>query len=342
MAKLLNQSQIDALLGIADQGSAGEMSDEQVNSIVNRPTSKNVSPYNFKRPRLFAQDQMRVQHQVHEVFSRNLSVYLSAQLQTIVDVNLSALDQVLYAEFVMASAPPTTLFIMDAVGTQQQILFEIDPRLVIYTVEKLFGGPGEFLRKPRETSKIEQRIMSKILARAFQELTDAWAQVAKLEFKESSIESSAEFIQILPATEPAIVSTFEVMVNDQRSFINICYPYILLERTLGRTGMKQWMRIAETPVAAEIRQGFEENVEDIDMQVRAELGRTELNVSQLLDLEAGDVILLNQRRDEPIHVFVGGDTHFKAAAGRSGNKKALRILEVVNEDEAQDEKKKPV
>ncbi|WP_243663247.1 flagellar motor switch protein FliM [Rhodothermus marinus] len=222
---------------------------------------KKILPYNFKRPRLFSQDQMRVLHYVHEAFARDLSVYLSAQLRTLVDIGLSAIDQVLYSEFVMSSAPPSALYVVDVHPLHQKIVLELDPRLAIFTVEKLFGGPGIFLRKPRELSQIERRIMDKVMMRAFRELEKAWKQIHEIHLEEAGFESNAEFVQILPGVEPALVATFEVSIYEQRSFINICYPYILLERILGHSAMKQWRSSSTTEVPPAVRQRYEEQLE---------------------------------------------------------------------------------
>jgi flagellar motor switch protein FliM len=51
-----------------------------------------------------------------------------------------------------------------------------------------------------------------------------------------------------------------------------------------------------------------------------------------MKLEEGDVILLNQRKDEPIHVYVGEQAKFKAAPGKAGNHRALRVMKVLNTD----------
>lgn len=330
MAKQLEQDEIDKLLG-GFGGSDARQQAEQ-NRDQERTPEKLVYTYNFKRPRLFSQDQMRVLYQVHESFARNLSVYLSAQLRTIVDIELSALDQVLYNEFVIASAPPSALFVVDALGTQHQSVFELDPRFVIFTIEKLFGGPGTFLKKPRETSQIEQRIMGKVMTRAFEELEAAWRQVAELKFRESSFESNAEFVQIIPGSEAAIVVTFEVTVQEQRSFINICYPYLLLESTLGRSGTKRWTAMTTIEMTDEERKQYEGSVQNVEVELHAELGSARLNLTDLMDLEEGDVILLNQRKDMPINIRVGNQPKFQAAPGRSGNFRALRVIKVLNTD----------
>ncbi len=332
MTKPLSQDEIDILLEVRSQ--LGETSSSDVDldalaSIMDADALKRVNPYNFKRPRLFSQEQMRLLNYVHDAFARDLSVFLSAQLRTIVDISLSAMDQVLYSEYVMSSAPPSALYVVDVKDQKKQIIFELDPRLVIFTIEKLFGGPGTFLRKPREISEIEQRIMSKVMGRAFSELARAWRQIYPMELKESTFETNAEFVQIIPGVEPALVGTFEVSVYEQHSFINICYPYILLEHILGRSSIKQWLSNTTTKVDDSVRLRYEEALRDTHMEVRAELGRARLPVAELLQLEKGDVIPLTQRVTDPIRVFVGQNETFKATTGKSGKRRALRIMEVL-------------
>ncbi len=330
MAKPLSQEEIDILLQVRSQiGEQGEYDLEALESMITAEAEKKILPYNFKRPRLFSQDQMRVLHYVHEAFARDLSVYLSAQLRTLVDLSLSAIDQVLYSEFVMSSAPPSALYVVQVHPFQQQIVIELDPRLAIYTVEKLFGGPGIFLQKPRELSHIERRIMEKVMRRAFQELEKAWKQIHEVRLEEAGFESNAEFVQILPGVEPALVATFEVSIYEQRSFLNICYPYILLERMLGHSAMKQWRSSSTTEVPPAIRQRYEAQLEKIEVELRAELGRTHLPLTELLTMEVGDVIVLERRINQPIQVYIGECEKFRAIPGRSGKHRALRILEVV-------------
>ncbi|MFQ5571033.1 MAG: flagellar motor switch protein FliM [Rhodothermales bacterium] len=337
MAKPLSQEEIDVLLQARSQSPGAVPYDQEaLDSMMRADTKDRVHPYNFKRPRLFAQDQMRVLHHVHESFARDFSVYLSAQLRTIVDISLTAVDQVLYSEYVMSSAPPSALYVVDVQDMSHKMLFEIDPRLVIFTIEKLFGGPGEFLRMPREVSQIEQRIMSKVMARAYSEVERAWKQVFSIKIRETAFESNAEFVQIMPSVEPALVATFEVTVYEQRSFINVCYPYLLLERMLGRAGMKQWISSATSQVAPEVRTRYEDTLRTIIVEMHAELGRARLPVNELVHLEVGDVIPLQRRVTEPIKIYVSSKEKFQAAAGRAGKYRALRILKVNEPQQVQE------
>ena len=127
MSKPLSQEEIDILLEVRNQlgdSDGGDYDIDSLSTMMDLDSDKRITPYNFKRPRLFSQDQMRLLSHVHESFARDLSVYLSAQLRTIVDINLTAMDQVLYAEYVMSSAPPSALYVVNVVEQEQQMVFE--------------------------------------------------------------------------------------------------------------------------------------------------------------------------------------------------------------------------
>lgn len=332
MSKPLSQEEIDVLLDEAEAGAkvepgarGGQQGGAERDSVAH--------PYNFKRPRLFSQAQNRVLNQVHESFARDLSVYLSAQLRTIVDISLTAVDQVLYSEFVMSSAPPSALYVLADHELDQRCVFEIDPRLVIYTIEKLMGGDGELKDESREVSPIEQRIMSRVMQRAYRELETAWHKAYELSVEEVAFESNAEFVQIIPAAEPALVASFDVQIYDEPSFVNICYPYLMLEKMLGRAGMEQWISSSTTTAPPEAREEYQETLRETEVTLTAELGRANLPVTELLRLQEGDVIPLDHKTADPVEVYVNGEKKFEAAAGRSGKERALQITAVASPDE---------
>lgn len=318
MAKPLNQKEIDALL----QGQQGGGVD-----VI--PEEERIRPYNFKRPRLFAQDQMRALSHVHEAFARDVAVFLSAQFRTTVDVTLSAIDQVLYSEFVQSSAPPSALYIVLARELDQKVVLELDPRLVVFTVERLLGGLGGFPDFAREVTQIEQRIMGKLVARKLLKLGEAWSQLHPVTFEEVAFESNAEFVQVIPGVESAFVATFELRLYEEVTTLNLCYPYALLERLLGRTGMKPWSSTPVTSEPAPVRREYEDRLRGVAVELRAELGRTGLSLLELAGLQEGDVVPLPHRVEEPVRLFVGEQERFRAAPGRNGTRTALRITDVL-------------
>ncbi|HLA64786.1 MAG TPA: flagellar motor switch protein FliM [Rhodothermales bacterium] len=318
MAKPPNQKDNDTMLLGQPAGRVDLFSEEE-----------RVRPYNFKRPRLFAQDQMRTLSHVHEAFARDVAVFLSAQFRTTVGVTLSAIDQVLYSEFVQSSAPPAALYIVLAKELDQKMVLEIDPRLAVFTVERLLGGLGGFPDFTREVTQIEQRIMGKLIARKLTKLGEAWSQLHPVTFEEVGFESNAEFVQVAPGVESAFVATFELLLYDEVTTLNLCYPYTLLERLLGRSGTKPWSSTPAASESAPVRREYEDRLRNVAVELRAELGRTGLSLIELAGLQEGDVVPLPHRVEEPVRLFVGAQERFRAAPGRNGTRSALRITDVL-------------
>ena len=327
--KSLSLKKADPLLNGSDQASGDHRVPAGVAVRAREAAERPFQPYDFKRPRLFSQSQVQVFSQVHDAFARDFSAYLSAQLRSPVDITLAATEQIVYAEYVAASTLPAALYVIQAEGHQHQAIFELEPRLVIYAVEKLFGGTGAFLQQPRAVSQIEQSVMRRVMTRALQKLGKAWEQVAEIKLSEKGFEGSAEFAAIASDAEPVLVISFEVRVQDQRSFINICYPYLLLKQIIGRKGRRQEIAGTMADVPAPVRQGYEDTLRCTKAELRAELGRTRLPVQELMQLQPGDVIPLEQRTRDAIPVYVGEQERFRAAAGISGRRRALRILDTV-------------
>ncbi len=178
-------------------------------------------------------------------------------------------------------------------------------------------------------SQIERRIMSKVMNRCFGELEKAWRQAQEVKFEEVAFETNAEFVQIIPAVEPALVCTFEVTVYEHKSFLNLCYPYLLLEKMLGRAGLKQWISGNSAPVPPEHRERYENELRKVAVELRAVLGQAMVSLHDVSDLQPGDVIPLGRAVDDPIQVFAGEGRKFSALPGRSGKRHALRILDTI-------------
>ena len=296
---------------------------------------KRARAYNFRKPRLLSQDQLRLLNHVHAGFARDISVYLSAQLRSIVEMTLVTVEQVHYSEYVESTQAPSALYVMEADGQSHRMILEYDPRLVLYAVEKLFGGHGSFQTEPREISQIEQRVMGRVVERTYRGLETAWEPICPLKLSTSSFETDAEFVQVIPGTEPAVVASFEVGLGEHRAVLRICYPYLIIERMLGRTGIRQMLSQQKEPMDPRIQAEYEETLRRTEVEIKAELGRTSLSIQDILDLSEGDVIALDRKISEPIQVVVGNIPQFKATVGRSGTRKALRILEVIESSKSE-------
>ena len=72
-------------------------------------------------------------------------------------------------------------------------------------------------------------------------------------------------------------------------------------------------------------------VRQIPMQLIVRLGSANLHVSDLLNLQPGDVVVLDQRVNEPLDAEVSDTPIFRGWPGRVGTKQAFQVSDVIAE-----------
>lgn len=322
MSKILNQDEIDALLS-----SVSENSEDQ-NSF---KVGKKVELYDFKHPSLMSKEQLHLIENIHQNFSRGFSVSLSAQLRSLVELNVMAVDQFLYSEFVMSVASPSCLYIADFKVPVGRGIVEISPHLAIFIVEKLFGGKGEFsFSEQRGVTPIEQRIMEKITDRLMFDLKKSWDSISNtFSSKIVSFESNPEFVQILPSSEPVMVVSIEVMIHGNKTIMNICYPIIWLSDILGEVDIQNRLLYGITESTPEQQKIIEDSLNKTKVELIARLGGCNLSIGDLLGLSNGDVLLLDRKAVDNIDIFV---ENYKAFDGYTGKVGKVLGVQVVNKN----------
>ncbi|HIE04045.1 MAG TPA: flagellar motor switch protein FliM [Candidatus Latescibacteria bacterium] len=324
MGKVLSQSEIDALLSAmaAKEGRRGP----------------EVQFYDFKHPDRLSRDQARILRTIHEGFSRVLATYLSTTIRTMVDVELASVDQVMYMEFTMGMSNPTCIYTLDMEGLSGNALLEISPELVFFMIDRLFGGPGDVTRiENRPVTLIEQAVLRKIVERMLEFLDNAWAQVHPIGFKIKEFETNPQFVQIAPPSEPVAVFPFQIVLQDTKFPMNLCFPYFALEPILKKLPSQSWM------VRRQEGAGDEGRIKDVlkvtEVELTVELGRTGISLRELLRLEEGDVLVLETRVDDELKVKVNGRLKFFGKPGTHRRRRAVMIVREASleEQEGEDE-----
>jgi flagellar motor switch protein FliM len=70
-------------------------------------------------------------------------------------------------------------------------------------------------------------------------------------------------------------------------------------------------------------------VRRVNLPIIAHLGSAQLTVRELLDLERGDVIQLDQRTDEDLYVCVGKEYRYRAVPGTHRKKRAVKLTRIL-------------
>ena len=71
----------------------------------------------------------------------------------------------------------------------------------------------------------------------------------------------------------------------------------------------------------------------MDVPVRAVLGKTDIPITEFINIQVGDVIRLNTDVEQDLKVYVGNIEKFTALPGSSKDKYAVRVTSVIREEE---------
>jgi flagellar motor switch protein FliM len=74
---------------------------------------------------------------------------------------------------------------------------------------------------------------------------------------------------------------------------------------------------------------LKKQINDAELQVVAELGKTDISIEDFLALDAEDVIRLQTSVHDPLTIYVGDRPKFIAQPGKVNRKAAVQILDDV-------------
>ncbi len=323
MPKILSQEEIDALL--KNVGQDDDSSFDVIGGI-----EKKVTPYDFSHPQLLSKEQERMIENIHENFCRSYSVYLSAQLRLLVEIRQLAIEQYTYSEFVTSLSNPTCLYILDFDKPGGRGVLEMNSKLTIFIVEKLFGGQTLFkdAAEEREVTHIEQKVMKRVMDRCFHELSKAWVSENDINMKLGTFESNPEYAQIVSSSEPVVVLSLEVVIHGNKSIMNICYPYNWLGKVMFAEEFQEQMTEELSETTSDDVRSITTALHTTNTNLSAILGKVDVTIRDILALNKGDVILLPTKIDSSIPVMLENKHIFDAFPGSHRKSKALKISKI--------------
>ena len=325
MDQVLSQSEVDALLSAVSDGRIDSPEDAQ-----NEDTSGVIS-YDLANHDKIIRGRMPTLDIIHDRFIRLFRVSLSSTLRKVANIGVNSSGAVKFGEFMSSLPLPSCLNILRIEPLRGSAVMVIESRLLYALVDSLFGGKDVPYTKVegKDFTQIEIKIARRIVMSAIDDLEKAWAPVFPLKIRYSRTEINPQFVAVVPPSEVVISTVFDVELERMNGSIKIVIPYSTLE-----------------PIKSKLSMGFQNDQLEVDhiwidrirgqllnahINLSGVLGHSWLNVNDLLELEEGDVIILDKNADEPMNVMVEGVQKFKATPGVVKGSRALKINEVIGE-----------
>ena len=326
MGDVLSQNEIDALLNAL---STGELDADEIKE----NGEKQVKDYDFARPSKFSKEHLRTLEIIFEHYGRLLSTNLPVYLRKNVHIEVMNSEAVTYQEFSNALSNPVLLGIVNFAPLQGNIIIEMATNLGYAMVDRMLGGKGESLEKIREFSEIELLILERIFIVCVNLLHEPWQNVVQITPRLERIETNSQYAQIISPSEMISIITINVRIGDVEGLMNICLPYITVEDVIDKLNTKYWYANMQQYDEADYANAIEGLIRRAQIPVKAILGTSTISVSDFSMLQVGDIIRLDRNAEEELDVYVGNIKKFTALPGSSGDSYAVRITEVIREEQ---------
>lgn len=326
MGDVLSQNEIDSLLAAL---SSGELDVDEIKE----SGEKQVKDYDFARPSKFSKEHLRTLEIIFEHYGRLLSTHLPVYLRKNVQIEVMNSEAVTYQEFSNALSNPVLLGIINFAPLQGSIILEMATNLGYAIVDRMLGGKGDPMEKVREFSEIELLIIERIMIICVNLLHEPWQNVLQIHPRLERIETNSQYAQIISPSEMIAIITISVRIGEVEGLMNICLPYIVLEDVIDKLNTKYWYANMQQYDETNYADAIEVLIRKAQIPVKAVLGSSSISVSDFSTLQVGDIIRLNRNVEEELDVYVGNLRKFSALPGASGDNYAVRVTEVIREEQ---------
>ncbi|WP_333784689.1 FliM/FliN family flagellar motor switch protein [Thermocrinis sp.] len=189
----------------------------------------------------------------------------------------------------------------------------------------VFGGSARpYKIEGKDFTKVEMRIVEKLLKVLYNELQEAWRTLMDVNLVPVGIETNPAILMVARSRDRYIVLKLTVSLEGGDGFIILAIPEEGIE-----------------PYKEKLKGLLERRPDDYEKLIKAltkvpihlsvKLGKAKLSLKELYDLKVGDTIILENSTREPVEVYLEGVKKFLGVLGHSKDKKAFKVIGDVKE-----------
>lgn len=333
MAQVLSQEEVDALLNAVNDGESEDiLGDGGGDFDAADDVDDNIQTYDLTNQDRVIRGRMPILEIIYERFIRSFRVSLSNSLRKISTISMISTDLLKFGEFVNTLPIPSCMCIMRYNELRGPALLVFESKLAYAIIDSYFGGTDRPFTKieGKEFTMIELSFMKKVMDMAISDLEEAWAPVHRIDAQYLRTEINPQFVGVVPPSDVIIATTLEVEFESASGTIMIVVPYSTIEP------IKQKLSSSfqtDNDMADSIwTTAMNEHIMDAKTDMIVKLGEADMTVGDLITLEKGDIIPLDQEASGEVTLAVEGVEKMKCLIGVHKGNRAIQITKVMKEE----------
>ncbi len=164
---------------------------------------------------------------------------------------------------------------------------------------------------------IESSLVQMCLERLAEALGHGWMGEDELKLAASAMSKDPRKSRLFRAKDLVTKARIDVQMKNSTTQLNWLLPKQptcdLMETTFDQRAADEPVNVPETMV------------EGLPVELVSSLGRVAVSMSGLSDLKVGQLLILDQRIDQPVKAYVDGEPFYECWPGRLGSQQALKV-----------------
>lgn len=291
--------------------------------------SVRVEPFDFRRPPRVRREHLRTLEVIHEGLERALTT----QLTLLISGHAQAASDPTYEEpwdgvIRRWAARPAVLWVLEYDQLDGPVGVVLDGPLVWAYVDRVLGGTGEpppgGVQRP--ITDIEASLTRRMIEAVSGTLVGAFSPVSPLTGGPTEYVTTFTFTQLASGGDVCLGWPFRFTLGAGGGVAEVVIPFPSLGPLLDRlTASRAISGGGEDP--AQWRDRVADRLDDVRVEVTANLRSVTMPVHRLRRLRVGDLILTGHLVDEAVHVLCDGIPVATAARSVRGHRVAVTVVD---------------
>ena len=306
MSEVLSQSQIDALLNSMRSGDNADQAE-------NKQPEKKYRKYDFTTPRKFTKDRIKMLNGIFENYTRVVSSRLNAQLRTTCEIEVESIEEQKFYEFNNALSEGDVLAMVDVTihpREEDGVDTIAEDQVMVYL---------------STSTDLELQLYELLLKDIITLMGSSWENYVPISFEYNRTQVNPTLVQLLNLDETVVLVDMKLTFGGNEGRMSVVLPGSVLMSVFGEVNRESMGRKAASEDNSE---EIFDQLRDSSLEIIAQLGDTQLLLSDIYHLNVGDVLDLGRPKDSPVFLEIGGYQWFTGRMGTHKKNMAIKIDEV--------------
>ncbi|NLK63599.1 MAG: flagellar motor switch protein FliM [Tissierellia bacterium] len=326
MAEVLSQSQIDELLSGLSSG--------DVNIQEFETSEKKVKEYDFRSPKKITKETISLLKGIYENYCRLLTSRLTSMLRLMCDLTVEQVEESIYHEYNNALEDYVLMGLInvkypDNEVSESQILMEVSRPLSFVIIDRLLGGLGEEYGNIRDYTDIELSLLENVLRELVTLMGSTWENTLQIETELEKIETNSRFIQSINYNDTVVVIILNLIINELSGKITVCIPSDILDEINKKSSIYS-RSMGKKANIEDQKEEIMNSIKSTKLTITGVLGSTEATLKDLLNIQIGDLIILDKKKGKNVDVKVENEKWFEGKWGTRKNKGVIKINKIIH------------